>query len=175
MAAALLVFYVAAAAAVVLWPSPVDGGLKSQLKGAIAALQDGGAPQFVTYGFVESAANVVFFVPLGVLVTLMAVRRFWWAAPLVGVLLSTAAEVAQLLFLPHRFATLADVAANTSGAIVGTLAVLAVRGTLGAVARLGVQHLGARRVGVQRLSAPSALLAAPAVALADVSPRRRPA
>lgn len=143
VAAVLLVTYIGAAAAIVLWPTPVDGGLKSQLKGAILQLQDAGAPHFVNYGFIESAANVVFFVPLGVLVTVMLARSKWWVAPLVGSTLSTAAEVAQLLFLPHRFATLADVAANTSGAIIGTVAVLAARGTLLAVARLGAERITA--------------------------------
>ena len=146
VAVALLAIYVAAATAIVLWPTPVDGGLKSQLKDAIAAGHAAGLPQSVDYTAIESAANVVMFVPLGLLITLIAAHRFWFAAPLISIALSTSAEVAQLLFLPNRFPTLADVAANTSGALIGTLVVIAARGTLSAVAvaaRRDSAHLAA--------------------------------
>lgn len=68
------------------------------------------------YGFV---LNVALFVPLGaVLVELL--RRPWWVAVLLAALASAAVEVAQALWLA-RVGSVADVVANTLGALLGAL------------------------------------------------------
>jgi len=60
-------------------------------------------------------------IPVGVFIVVLAgVRRWWWAA-LVGFAASCTIELCQLLFLSSRFATLNDVIANTSGAVVSAL------------------------------------------------------
>ncbi|CAM3663990.1 VanZ family protein [Nocardioides zeicaulis] len=68
------------------------------------------------YGFV---LNVVLFVPLGAVLVVLT-RRPWWVATLLALLGSTAVEVAQGLWL-DRVGSVADVVANTLGALVGAL------------------------------------------------------
>jgi len=58
--------------------------------------------------------------PLGVLVTRILGPRLWGRGSL-GFLLSVLVELAQLVFLPARFPSVVDVAANTVGAMVGAL------------------------------------------------------
>ncbi len=67
-------------------------------------------------GWIEFPANVLLFVPMGLLLTLL-VRRPWSGA-LVAVLLSVCAELVQTL-LPARVASLRDVIANALGAVIG--------------------------------------------------------
>jgi hypothetical protein len=67
-------------------------------------------------GWIEFAANVALFVPLGALLTLLT-RRPWWGA-LLALALSVSAELAQLV-LPGRLPTARDVVANALGAAVG--------------------------------------------------------
>nr|WP_252727946.1 VanZ family protein [Curtobacterium sp. WW7] len=70
---------------------------------------------------IESLANVAFFVPLGLLVVLLAGARWWWAGAAAGLLVSSTIEIGQALFLPARYATIDDVVANTMGAVVGAV------------------------------------------------------
>jgi VanZ family protein len=91
---------------------------------ALKELHRRGMPGWIDYAFVESAANVLLFVPLGVLVVWVLGRRYWWAGGAAGMLLSALIELAQFLFLPARYPTLLDVAANTGGAILGSLLTL---------------------------------------------------
>ena len=103
------------------WGSPVDAAGRPWLDRAIAAGHRLGAPDWFGYSTVESLANVVFFVPLGLLVVLLAGARWWWAAVAAGLVVSAAVETGQALVLPARTASLADVLANTVGALVGAV------------------------------------------------------
>jgi VanZ family protein len=69
----------------------------------------------------EVASNVVLFVPFSLLGLLIwpSRRVLGWTAA--GALLSATIELVQLVFLPHRFATVSDVVANTTGALLGAL------------------------------------------------------
>ncbi|GAA1218615.1 VanZ family protein [Microbacterium maritypicum] len=67
----------------------------------------------------EVIANVLVFVPVGILAFLLLPRRVWFLALLVGPVLSAAIETAQRVALPHRAATVNDVVANSTGAILG--------------------------------------------------------
>jgi glycopeptide antibiotics resistance protein len=87
-------------------------------------------PGFVDYMFVEFSANIAMFMPLGFLLVLILPRQMWWVAPATGFAASCAAEVAQALFLPNRFATIEDVISNTSGAILGAVIALAIRAVI---------------------------------------------
>jgi glycopeptide antibiotics resistance protein len=69
----------------------------------------------------EILANVLVFVPVGVFAFLFMPRRIWPLALLVGPAISAAIEVAQRVALPHRTATLSDLAANSAGATFGVL------------------------------------------------------
>jgi len=82
----------------------------------VAWLSDHGVP--VTYLGVEAVANVVMFVPFGVLVGLLAPARAWWAVVLLGAATATLIETVQL-WLPTRYPTVQDVVMNTLGAAVG--------------------------------------------------------
>ncbi|WP_186377012.1 VanZ family protein [Curtobacterium pusillum] len=112
------------------WGSPVDASAAPWLDRVIAAAQRIGAPATFDYATIESLANVVFFVPLGLLVVLFAGARWWWAGAGAGVVVSACIETGQALFLPERTASVADVLANGVGATLGALVgVLVLRAT----------------------------------------------
>lgn len=67
-------------------------------------------------GWIELCANVLLFVPLGFLLTLL-LRRHWHGVVL-ALALSAAAELAQVI-IPSRQPSLRDVAANLLGAAIG--------------------------------------------------------
>lgn len=112
--------------AIAFWPSPVDAGGRDTLLAIIDRLQAAGAPAWFDYRFVESAANVILFIPLGALLALELPLRFWWIAPLTTTSFSVAIELGQTL-LPERVATIADVFANAAGGLVGATIVLVIR------------------------------------------------
>lgn len=112
--------------AIALWPTPVDRAGAGLLVKALKELHRRGMPGWIDYAFVESASNVLLFIPLGVLVVSIFGRRHWWAGGAVGMLLSALIELAQFVFLPARYPTLLDVAANTGGAALGGLLMLLV-------------------------------------------------
>jgi glycopeptide antibiotics resistance protein len=128
----LTTLYVAFVLLVTLWPTTVDKGLDPYLEKVLERLHSHGVPGFVNYNFVEFAANILFFVPLGFLGGLALSRRFWWLAAVLGFLLSCSVELAQATFLPGRVASARDVLANTTGAVIGAV--------LAGVVRLVVMH-----------------------------------
>ncbi|MFB4352835.1 VanZ family protein [Microbacterium sp. LS_15] len=73
----------------------------------------------------EILANVLVFVPVGVFAFLLVPRRVWPVAVVIGPAISVAIEVAQRLALPHRAATVSDVAANSGGALIGVFLAIA--------------------------------------------------
>jgi glycopeptide antibiotics resistance protein len=87
---------------------------------------------WITYSRIEFSANVVMFLPVGVLLLLLMGRRGWWAAILTGFVLSVAIEAAQLL-LPGRVSDIRDLVANSLGTALGVLLALVI--TLPAVLR----------------------------------------
>lgn len=125
--AVLTAVYIAFVLLVTLWPSTVDNGLDPYIDRLLAKLWSKGLPTFVDYGFIEFSANIAFFVPVGFLLGLLFSYRFWWLAVVGGGVLSAAVETSQGLFLAGRVSSLADVAANTSGAVIGCLIAVIVR------------------------------------------------
>lgn len=75
----------------------------------------------VRFGHVEAAANVLFFVPLGLLLPLALKRHPFVGGWLAAVGLSIGIEVAQYLFLSGRVASIRDVICNALGAAFGVL------------------------------------------------------
>ena len=69
----------------------------------------------------EIIATILVFVPVGILAFVLLPRRVWPLALLVGPLLSLGIETAQRVALPHRAATVTDVVANSTGALVGVV------------------------------------------------------
>lgn len=125
--AVLTAMYVLVVLVVTLWPTTVDRGLDTYIDRFLQELHERGVPLFIDYGFIEFSANIVFFVPIGFLGGLLFTYRLWWLAIVLGGAFSSAIELAQGLFLPGRVSSVADVVANTSGAIVGCLVAVAVR------------------------------------------------
>jgi VanZ family protein len=122
----LLGFYTAGIAVVVFWPTPVDRPVASRIRTAVGAVQEVGATS-VSYDGVEVAANVLMFMPLGALLVLAFPRLPWWWAPIAAGLFSCAIEFVQFAFVALRNATWGDVVANTSGAVIGAVAVYLIR------------------------------------------------
>ncbi|WP_136054797.1 VanZ family protein [Microbacterium sp. K24] len=69
----------------------------------------------------EVLANILVFIPVGILAFVLLPRRVWMLSLLVGPLLSLSIEAAQRIALPHRAATVTDVIANSSGATAGVV------------------------------------------------------
>ena len=124
----LLLVYLVAALLIGFWSTPVDGPGRGWLLRTLDALHLRGLPQAVDYEVVESAANVLFFVPLGILLTAILPRWLWPLAIIGGALFSCGIELGQLLLLPARLASWWDVAANSAGTTIGVAVVLVIRG-----------------------------------------------
>ncbi len=119
--------YVVILGFITLWPTPVDrGGGGELLMKVLRRLHRWGIPDWIDYGFVEAASNILLFVPLGALVVWIMGRSYWWVGGAAGLLLSAAIELAQFIFLPARYPSVADVLANTIGAALGGLLILLV-------------------------------------------------
>ena len=108
-------------ALIAFWPSPVDEPVQGQLADVLTFLHTHGIPTWFNYKFVEASANVLLFVPLGIVASLAFSKRQWWQIGLFGLLVSVCIELGQLVFLHSRVASLQDVVTNTSGAFIGAL------------------------------------------------------
>ena len=121
---------------VLLTPGPVDRPVYGKVLRAIRRLQEHGLPAWVDYGAAEAAANVLLFVPLGLLAALLLPPRRWWLALLLCLGMAAGAEMFQELFLPLRQGSLQDVLNNGVGALLGVAVAATGRG-LRAGARRG--------------------------------------
>jgi glycopeptide antibiotics resistance protein len=113
--AGLLAGYLVVVAWIVFWPSadPASSSV-TWMTGVLSGL---GAPGWVDATVVEFLANVVMFVPLTFLGSLL--RPGWWGWVLVGFAATSGIELVQMVVLSDRSATGFDVAANTLGALIG--------------------------------------------------------
>ena len=106
--------YAVVLALIGFWPRPVDRGV-----GAFLLWLGRVVPMF-SYARLEFVANVILFIPLGVLVArLLRVRSY--LAVGVGILVSIGIELVQWLLLPARTPSAYDVLANTIGTAFGVL------------------------------------------------------
>jgi glycopeptide antibiotics resistance protein len=112
---------------ITFWPTPVDRPFRGALVRILASLHGHGMPGWITYSFVESASNVVMFVPLGALIAILALPSLWWTSAVFGFLASLIIEFGQMELLPQRVASAADVAANTAGALLGGVVICTLR------------------------------------------------
>ena len=124
----LLAVYLILAAVIAFWPTPVDADAAPLLTRLITKLHDHGMPTWLGYDHLEFTANVLFFIPLGALLTLLLARRRWWLAALIGLGASICIELVQQELLAARFSSLTDVAANSLGALIGALLTVWVTG-----------------------------------------------
>lgn len=113
-------------ALIVLWPVPVDRSLRGAIAVFLDALHEAGVPSWFGYAQLEFTANIIMFVPLGFFMCLLLPRGRALLCAMLVPAASLAAETAQLLFLPARYASLLDVVANSVGGWLGALLALAV-------------------------------------------------
>lgn len=107
-----LLAYVLAVAVVVLTPVSY-AGIVHRISDVI---RTGLGLDFFGSGWIEFAANVVMFLPLGFLLTLLF--RHPWYGTVLAIVLSAGVEVAQIV-IPDRQASLRDVISNSIGAVIG--------------------------------------------------------
>ncbi len=122
---AITSLYLGAVAWLTLGPQPIGLVRAGGIFELLAVFQRHTATAWITYPAIEFGANVVLFVPIGMLLLLIAGRRWWWLAILSGMLLSASIEIAQL-FIPGRVSDVRDLVSNSIGAFVGVLAALVI-------------------------------------------------
>lgn len=115
--------YALALVLIALWPTPVDQSAGPWLNEFLAKLHRHGFPKWIGYRKVEFGANILFFLPLGLL-------AMWWTRRfrvtlILGVALSGLIELSQLLFLPNRYPSLWDILANSLGTLCGAVLFIA--------------------------------------------------
>ena len=113
---ATLLLYLALVGWITLDPAPPDTAVNPWLLRFLEVVPIG-------YDTLEFVANIGMFVPIGILITLLA--GHWWLALAAGVALTCGIEFTQQ-FLPARFTEVRDLLANSLGAAIGALAVVAV-------------------------------------------------
>jgi hypothetical protein len=99
-------------ALIAFWPRHVDEGLGPALALIAEVLP------WATTRRLEVGANVVLFVPLGLLLSFLLDRSRYLVLPL-GFLVSFFVESVQALFLPGRTPCVLDIIANTAGVCIG--------------------------------------------------------
>lgn len=110
---------------ITLTPTPIDRPYRTLVAQIVSATRALPGLGWFDYSALERTSNALMFAPLGAVLT--ALTRRWWLAVLIALVLSAGVELAQAEFLPERTASLSDVIANTSGAVVGALVVVVVR------------------------------------------------
>lgn len=113
-----------------MWPTPLDQGFAASINRFLGVLHRNGIPEWFGYNKLEFTANILMFVPLGFLVSMLLPVRVWWLALLICPGISVAIELTQALALSARFATLSDVAANSTGALIGAVVAVVLRAAI---------------------------------------------
>ncbi len=110
---------------IVFWPA---GDMpSSSVRFLYERFQDLGAPTQLTSDRIEFICNVLLFVPLSLLGSLLRPQWTWSSWVVVGYCATFTIELVQGLVLPGRNATMQDVVANTGGALIGALIAWAIR------------------------------------------------
>ena len=117
--------YVAVVAFIVFWPgSDVPSSSVQHIHGW---LQELGAPADLSRERVEFGLNVLLFVPLSLLGSLLKPRWTWSSWVVVGYCATVGVEAIQGLLLPQRSPTMKDIVANTGGALIGAVIAWVIR------------------------------------------------
>lgn len=115
---AVTVVYLLVVGYITLTPHPVDTDSNRFVRDVIEAVHRFPLTSWVTYLGVEFTANIVMFVPMGLLFTLLLGVRRWWLALLIGVFATCLIEGIQS-FMPTRYSEVRDLVSNTLGTAVG--------------------------------------------------------
>lgn len=131
---AVLIAMLVPLALVAFWPSPVDKPVQGQLAGFLIVIHSLGIPSWVNYSVIEATANVILFVPVGVVASSAFPTKHLRQLGAFGLMISGCMELGQQLFLDERVASPLDLVTNTAGCVIGVLA-----------ARAGVRELKSRQ------------------------------
>ncbi|WP_439592373.1 VanZ family protein [Microbacterium sp.] len=112
-----LLLYVVGLAFVAFWPVPIDRDADAILASMTQAVP------WLTYERIEFLANVVLFMPFGLLLV-ATLRRRGTLALLIAVGVSIVMEAGQAAFLLERTPSILDIVANTTGAAIGIVLAL---------------------------------------------------
>ena len=104
-----------------IWPRPVQDSAPVILDLVVRAVHRGLGWTWVGFDELEAVANVLVFVPIGILAFIAFRRAAWPLALAAGPVLSIGVELVQKVALPHRIGSVADIALNTLGATVGVI------------------------------------------------------
>ena len=130
----VLTLYGISLALIALWPVPVDRGAAGFLSRVTRVLP------MLTYPRIEFSANILLFVPLGVLLMLI-LRRRYLILP-IAIVVTVAIECSQALLLDKRTPSVLDIIANTAGACIGMLIVAGVESWRARSAQQGMRFAG---------------------------------
>lgn len=115
----LLALYVLTLALIAFWPVPVDRGAGPLLRAITRAVP------WLSYSMIEVGANVLLFVPFGILLALVLSLRRMLVMP-IALAVTVLIESVQWLLLADRTPALSDIIANLAGAAAGLTIVLLV-------------------------------------------------
>ncbi len=121
------VAYLSACLMIGFWPSRVDAPIDGSLGRVLDYLHSVGVPDVVDFRFIERAANVLLFIPVGALAAAQLNRRHWWIALVSSIALSGSIELGQALLLPGRNMSWSDILTNSVGAAIGVGITMLVR------------------------------------------------
>ena len=128
LAAVALIFCLGVVLLATMWPTPLDQDYGAAVEKFLAVLHRNGIPMWFGYNKLEFSANILMFMPLGFLITLLLPTRALWLALLICPALSIGIELTQAVALSARFATVTDVIANSTGALLGIILCVFLRG-----------------------------------------------
>lgn len=131
-----------------LGEDPVDSTHRALVRELLAFLHGYGIPEWFGYRGLEFSANIVLFVPLGFFAALLLPLGRAWIAGVLATAGSIAVEVAQLVLLPARFASVLDVVANSLGGWIGVGLAVLLRVCVAARDKRLLREAEARRVAV---------------------------
>ncbi|MFJ4222686.1 VanZ family protein [Microbacterium sp. NPDC089695] len=124
IAAGLAVPFLAGLALLTLTPTRVEERMPDLLDLVLSTAHRIGW-DWLDFTRLEILANVLVFVPVGIFAFVLMPRRVWLLSVVLGPAVSLGIEIAQRLALPHRAATVSDVIANSSGAVIGVVLAIA--------------------------------------------------
>ncbi|AMB59396.1 VanZ family protein [Microterricola viridarii] len=110
--------YLVALALIVFTPGSDAERVTGILASVAHAVEAWGVPFELGYGVLEFGANIVLFVPFGLLLGMNAPLWHPWLVVATGLATSCLIEFVQL-GLPSRFSTASDLLANTLGTVLG--------------------------------------------------------
>lgn len=127
VALATCLVFIGAILLVTLSAKALDATISPQVDGLVGFIRHMLHCGWFTRGMLEKGANILMFAPLGIALVLGLGRKRWLACIGIAAVLSAGVELAQLLFLHARTASVVDFALNTTGAATGVaLAVAAI-------------------------------------------------